>query len=205
METQEEEIIFGALNLFGKYGIRSVTMDDVAREMSISKKTIYRHFENKADLVHKCVMTVYNAIKDSLEVIHKETNNPIDELFAIDKVVREILERHNPGHRFQLKKYYPKTFKAMYDGRKALINRMIAENIENGKKSGFYRGDFNTDLITHLYCSKVETMPDEEEDLANKYNMHELMHQALIYHIRAIASSKGLEYLDEKLKTEKQP
>ena len=140
METQEQEIILRTLDLFMRYGIRSITMDDVAREMGISKKTIYRYFDNKADLVHKCVTLVHDTIKSRMEEIHRSAKNAIDELFDIDRVVREIMENHNPGVRFQLRKYYPKTHNEVFYGRKKLILKMIAENIENGKRDGLYRG-----------------------------------------------------------------
>src|SRR5690606_9286010 len=104
MSGQEQEIILGSLDLFLKYGIRSVTMDDVSSEMGISKKTVYKFFENKADLVHKCVMQVYSTIQASMEAIHSASSNAIDELFEIDKVVKGIMEMHNPGIQFQLKK-----------------------------------------------------------------------------------------------------
>ena len=204
METQEQEIILRTLDLFMRYGIRSITMDDVAREMGISKKTIYRYFDNKADLVHKCVTLVHDTIKSRMEEIHQSAKNAIDELFDIDRVVREILENHNPGVRFQLRKYYPKTYNEVFHGRKQLILKMISENIESGKQNGLYREDVVTDIVAHLYCSKVETLPDEEEQLVNKYNMKPIMRQGLVYHIRGIASPKGLEYLEQKLKSEKE-
>ncbi|MEQ9262943.1 MAG: TetR/AcrR family transcriptional regulator [Owenweeksia sp.] len=202
METQEQEIILRTLDLFMRYGIRSITMDDVAREMGISKKTIYRYFDNKADLVHKCVTLIHDTIKSRMEEIHQSAKNAIDELFEIDRVVREIMENHNPGVRFQLQKYYPKTYNEVFHGRKKLITKMITENIENGIRDGLYRKDLEPDIVTHLYCSKVETLPDEEEELITKYDMKPIMRQALLYHIRGIASDKGLKYLEQKLKSE---
>jgi AcrR family transcriptional regulator len=199
-DAQEQEMILGALNLFDKYGIRSVTMDDVAREMSVSKKTLYKYFENKADLVHKCIMTIFDQVQACMLEIHATAQNAIDELFDIDNVIRQILADHNPGLQFQLHKYYPQTAKALYDGRKRLINKMISENIDNGKKDGLFRKDFDTQIVTHLYCSKVETLPEEQEELMMKFHTKDVMLQALEYHIRGMASKKGLAYLEKKLK-----
>ncbi len=202
MENLEQEIMMGALNMFNRYGIRSVTMDDVARELSISKKTIYKYFENKADLVHKSLRTIYETLHAHLLSIHAEAENPIDELFEIDRVVCSVMESHNPGLRFQLQKYYPQTFNSLYEGRHELIHKVIAENIEKGKNEGWYREEVNTEVITFLYCSKVETMPEEEEALLSKFSMNYLTRQALEYHIRGVATEKGLTYLSEKLKTD---
>lgn len=199
-ETQEIEMVNGAMGLFDKYGIRSVTMDDVAREMSVSKKTLYKYFENKADLVHKCVMTIFDQIQSSMLEIHGTAQNAIDELFDIDKVVRQILKDHNPGLHFQLHKYYPQTAKAMYEGRVDLINNMISENIDNGKNAGLFRQEINTEIITHLYCCKMDNIADDKEDLMQKFHTKKVMRQALEYHVRGIASPKGIKYLEERLK-----
>ncbi len=199
MEKQELEIVGSAFALFNKYGIRSVTMDDVAREMGISKKTIYKHFENKADLVDKCVQSIFEVIKSHVERIHAKTKNAIDELFEIDDVVGTIMANHNPGMQFQLAKYYPETHRFINEGRQKMIRKMIAENIQNGRTQGFYRTDFESNIITYLYCNKVETLPEEDTKLLEQYDMRKMMFESLIYHIRGIATPKGIEYLENKL------
>lgn len=199
MEKQELEIIEGAFALFNKYGIRSVTMDDVAREMGISKKTIYKHFENKAELVHKCVQTIFDTISGLINRIHAETQNAIDKLFEIDNVVGTMMANHNPGLQFQLAKYYPESHKYIHKGREKMIRRMISENIENGRNQGLYRTDFEENIVTFLYCTKVDMLPEEDTDLLQSFDMRQMMHESLVYHIRGIATSKGLEYLETKL------
>lgn len=200
MEEQERDIINGALGMFNKFGLRSVTMDDVARELGISKKTIYKYFENKADLIQKAVQTVHDSIQATLMEIHGNSTNPIDELIEIDSVVCKIMKGHNPSLRYQLQKYYPKTYSYLYEGRHSLIHKMIKENIEMGQKGGWYREDASKEVISFLYCAKVDTIPDEEQEVFASFDMPFIMNQALMYHIRGIASAKGLTYLEEKLK-----
>lgn len=200
MEEQDQEIIAGALGMFQKFGLRSVTMDDVARELGISKKTIYKYFENKADLVHQCVKSILEMVMSHISEIHSQTQNPIDELFQIDDVVGAIMANHNPGMKFQLAKYYPESFRYVEDGRSKLVSKMIFENIENGQKRGYYRTDFEPEIITFLYCHKIETVPEEENRLLSKHDMRKIMQESLVYHIRGIATTKGLTYLEEKLK-----
>lgn len=197
MEKQEQDIIDGALDLFNRYGIRSVTMDDVAGELGISKKTIYKYFENKADVVHRCMLTIFNSVQDSLVQVHRETENPIDELIAISQVMIHILESNNPSLRFQLEKYYPQTFNALYQGRLSLITDVIRENIKKGKKAGYYRKDAETEIIAHLYCNKLKSLPEQE--IIKKFGVKSMMKQGMIYHIRGLSTEKGLKYLEEKL------
>ncbi len=203
MENQQREIVQGTLGMFQRYGIRSVTMDDVAGEMGVSKKTIYKFFDNKADLVHQSVISLFTCVKSRLEGVHANAVNAIDELIAIDDIVGSIMESHNPSLRYQLKKYYPQTYNQFYCGRKDMLTRMISENMELGIKDGWYREDACVEIISQLYCAKLEAMPEEEEQLFSKYPIRYLMRQSMEYHIRGIASCKGLEYLETVLEKEK--
>ncbi len=193
MEDQKKEIVETALSMYERYGIRSVTMDDVAAEMSISKKTLYKYFTNKADLVHHCGQTLFHKIHSSLMEVYKNADSAIDELFAVDEVIWRMMEKHNPGMRFQIRKYYPKTFNHLFEGRH--------QNIERGKREGCFREDADTEVISYLYCSKVESMPEEESALLTHHSMRYISRQALIYHIRGLATPQGLAKLEEKLKT----
>lgn len=202
METQEKEIIEGSLAMFNKYGIRSVTMDDVAHELGISKKTIYKFFENKADLIQKCIGRLSASVSNSFEEAMADADNAIEELFAINRIVRRILENHNPGLRFQLKKYYPEVATQLYEGRQNLLSKMIKDNIKKGQEAGLYRKDLEADIVTYLFCCKVKSMPDEEDLIAGKYSVPYVLRHSLEYHIRGMATPKGLQYLEDILSKE---
>ena len=189
-----------ALGMFNKYGIRSVTMDDVAKELGISKKTIYKYFENKADLIHKSVRTRFAEIQKSLLDIHARSANAIDELIEVDELVGKMMRNHNHSMQFQLQKYYPETFAEVFEGRHELLSSMVQENIESGKRDGLYRQEACTEVISFLYCAKMETMPEEERALFDNHSKPFVMHQALEYHIRGLATASGLEYLEQKTK-----
>lgn len=199
MEEIERDIIDGALRLFLKFGIRSVTMDDVAGELGMSKKTIYKHFKNKAELVHRGVQTVYQEMQSKLLEIHSHMENPIDELMAITALMQGLLEQHSHNLRFQLQKYYPQTFQELYEGRHELISKVMRENIERGKAHGLFREDANADVLAQLYCSKLDKLPEQNEDLMKRHGIAELMRQSMEYHVRGLATPKGIQYLEEKL------
>ena len=200
MESVEKDIMECALAMFSKYGIRSVTMDDVARELGMSKKTIYKYFENKADLVHKSIRARFEEIQKALIEIHLRTTNAIDELMEVDEVIGSVMRNQNPSLRYQLQKYYPETHREVFEGRHELFNTMVQENIESGKRDGLYRKEASTEIISFLYCAKMETMPEDELQLFENHSMPFVMHQALEYHIRGLATEKGLRYLEQKLK-----
>lgn len=201
MENQKKEILESALGMFNRYGIRSVTMDDLASEMSVSKKTIYKYFDNKADLVHHCGQLLFQRIYDSLMEVHEKSSSAIDELFEVDRVLWKMMEKHNPSMRYQIQKYYPKTFNYLFEGRQEMIRKMVSENIERGKSDGCFRKDADTGVVSYLYCAKVESMPEENTDIMDHHSLRYISRQALIYHIRGLATPQGLAKLEEKLKT----
>ncbi len=201
MENQKREITEKALELFHRYGIRSITMDDLAAALSVSKKTLYKHFENKADLVHHCGQLLYQHIQDSLMTVMENSESAIDELFEVDQVVWKMMEKHNPSMRYQIEKYYPKTFNYLFEGRAEMIRKMVAANIERGKRDGCYRLDADTGVVSHLYCSKIKSIPEGEPKISDHHSLRYISRQALIYHIRGLATPQGLAKLEEKLKT----
>ncbi len=103
----KEKIVQKATDLFLKIGFKSVTMDDIANEMAISKKTIYTHFKNKTELVQECTCNLLHTITDGIDEICSQNHNPIEELYNIKKFVLGKIEDDNSSPHFQLQKYYP--------------------------------------------------------------------------------------------------
>ena len=107
----EEKIRQHALQMFMQLGVRSVTMDDVARDMAISKKTLYQYVENKADLVEKAFTHLVDTTIPRVREIRKADGNAIDHMFMLDEFMCSMVESHNPAVKFQLHKYYPSTWR----------------------------------------------------------------------------------------------
>lgn len=199
MEKQEKEIFDGAMQMFMKYGIRSVTMDDVARELGISKKTVYKYVDNKAALVQKTVDHIFSIIHERFEKVYRMQGNAIDLLFAVDDVMCEHLEDHDPGMQFQLQKYYPEVYRAIHERKKEAVLQKMTFNIEKGKKEGLYREEVHTEIISYLYYSRMMVLENEINFPMSKFTQTDVMRELLIYHIRGIATPKGTEYLEKTL------
>ncbi len=201
MENQEKDILLKAADMFMKYGIRSVTMDDLSREMGVSKKTIYKFVENKAELVHKCIEYIHTEISALIEGVYSKPGNAIDRLIEVDNAVCNMVDDHDPGLEFQLQKYYPETMQTLDKERRKMVVEKMRANMEQGIKEGLYRDDFNVEIITQLYYSRMMLMVDEENNFPlQNFTKLEVMHNILVYHIRGIATSKGIAYLEKKLK-----
>lgn len=199
MEEQEISILRGAVHLFMRLGIRSVTMDDVSRELGISKKTLYKYVSNKAELVDKTVKFAFEDINKMIDQVRHKSNNAIDEIFDIDLAVQETVRQKHPAIEFQLAKYYPETKQWLDQRHHEAIFEQTNGNIQKGIAEGLYRTDFNVEFITQIYFGRFKGLQLDSVFAEKLCSNPEFIHQSLVYHIRGIASEKGLKYLENKL------
>lgn len=176
-------------------------MDDLARHMGISKKTLYQVVSDKAELVSKGIQNYIDQDVCALEKVHDESENAIEEMFMIAQRVSEHLKQMHPSVLYDLEKYYPKAFKIFQEYKVRDIQGCVARNIEDGIKQGLYRNNINIPIITGLYVGRMDVIFDQQLFPASKYNIKDIYFEAIRYHIRGIASEKGLEYLKNKFKT----
>lgn len=202
MEKMEKEILTRSVTLFNRYGLRPVTMDDIAKDLSISKKTLYKYFANKEELVRKGVNESFTAISSRmLALLDYKDGNAIDMLFQMDAQVCHSIEEHDPSIQFQLERYYPEVSASLEKRKREIVLRLMTENINRGKKENIYRKELNSEIVSFLYYSRARLMLQEESFFEqNKWSIPEIMREILIYHIRGIASAEGVKYLEQKLK-----
>ncbi len=197
-----EKILNTSNELFLTLGFKSVTMDDIASKMGISKKTIYTYFTTKNDLVHDCVMDTFNQISEGIDLICEIGNDPIVQLFAIKNFVLNHLKSEKSSPLFQLKKYYPAFFYELQRKQFEVMEECVHENLRKGIAINLFRKKLDVDFITRIYFSGITMIKDIELFPKGINNMKELQSDYLEYHIRAIATEKGLIILDNILKKE---
>ncbi len=202
MEKIEKEILTRSVSLFNRYGLRPVTMDDIAKDLSISKKTLYKYFANKEELVRKGVNESFASISSRmLALLDYKDGNAIDMLFQMDAQICVSIEEHDPSIQFQLERYYPEVSASLEKRKREIIFRLMTENIKRGKEEGIYREELNAEIVSFLYYSRARLMLQEESFFEqSKWSITEIMREILIYHIRGIASADGIKYLEYKLK-----
>ena len=189
--------------LFFKYGIKSVTMDDIARELGISKKTLYQFFDNKNDLLAQIMEVAEKRDIERIEYCFKHSKDAIDEILNIAKYVVEDLSKLMSSQAiiYDLKKYYREIWDNLERNMNASVYNGTKQNLERGKKEGLYRTDMDTDIIAKLYVSKMMCFIDEDMFPSKNYDKIKLFTQYLVYHIRGVATTKGLKKLEEQLDT----
>lgn len=202
MNPELENILYRIYNLYNKYGIKSVTMDDVSRELGISKKTLYEHFTDKDEMVNQVFeFERENVIKELHEIL-SQAQNAIHELFLINKYFSEKIKTYNPNADFDLKKYHFPIFEKHRAKVYEYMYSHIIGNLNRGIKEKVYRNDINKEFIAKLHISRLITMQQSEfftrEELLENATHREL----IIYHVRGIATQEGIKILEKELKNE---
>ena len=186
--------------LFFKYGIKSISMDDLARELGISKKTVYQTVKNKKDLIAQVFENHIEEEVEALEKIHEESADAIDEMIRVAEFIIPTLRKLTPTFLFDMHKYYPEVWQRMEDYNQKMVFQMIKENIERGVEEEIYRGKFHAEIIAQLYVGKTMCLIDEDTFPLQKYNKENLFKEHIEYHIRGIATKKGIRLFEKHFK-----
>jgi len=195
----KDMILKKGCDIFLKFGFKSVTMDDIANSMAISKKTIYKYFKNKEDLVDQTISHMHNDMHEAVTCICDQGFNAIEENFEIKKMFRDMLKNSDDSPMFQLQKYYPRTFNRIMKKEFSMFKDCIINNLSKGMEEGLYRQGLNIELVSKFYFSLVMSVHDANLYQYRKNTINKLEMNVLEYHTRAIATKKGLEILEEQL------
>lgn len=192
---QKQKIFCQAEELFLRYGVKSVTMDDLAAHLGVSKKTLYQHFDNKSDLVEKTLSAHLDLEKEAVIALRKGAANAIDEIFRLGQHVSAHLQTVNPSILFDLKRYYPKAWGIMEEHKNVFIYQHILNNIKRGKSENLYRQDIDPEIIARIYLNMINMIiqPDFQSDQQEVVRHYQ---EYLSYHVRGIASKEGFKVLE---------
>jgi len=192
----KEKIIKKATEMFMKLGFKSVTMDDIACEMCISKKTIYKYFHNKEVLIEEGTEIVHQNIHRIINEIVSKNFNAIEENFEIRKMFKEMFQTIDTSPVYQLKKHYPEIYSKMIANEIEECNTVFTQNIQKGIEQGLYRNDVDVPTCVKFYYTLIFSI---NENTQLERDVHELEGKALEYHTRAIATPKGIIELEKNL------
>jgi DNA-binding XRE family transcriptional regulator len=200
MNEELKNILLKVRELYMKYGIKSITMDDVARELGISKKTLYQFVTDKDDLVGKFIDNEMALRQEEICKCFGKGFNSIEELFEISIFMNKLVRDQNPATEHDLKKYYPQHFQKTIKARREGIYNYILQNLKKGIKEGLYRKDMDIEIIAKLYLSRTENNQLNELFTVEEFTSLKPFIEVLSYHIRGIATEKGILVLEKKVK-----
>ncbi len=188
-----DEIISRSEQLFLRLGIRSITMEDMSRELGISKKTLYQHFENKDALVEAVISTHVAREREIMDGICGSSADAMDEIRNIGAFITATIEDVSPSALFDLQKYYRKSWELLMNKQDTQVMGCIMKNIERGIKEGLYRSDLNPEIVAKIYSKATFMVVDEISQSASKFSRRELIWELHNYHMHAISTPKGLK------------
>jgi len=192
-----DKIILKSSELFLNLGFKSVTMDDIANEMGISKKTIYVHFKNKTKLVEAVTFYLFETISDGIDHICDASHNPIEELYDIKMFVMHHLKNEKTSPQYQLKKYYPQIFEVLREKQFEKMHESVKESLSKGIDTNVFRSNIDVDFISRMYFNGMTGIKDVSIFPTSMYNQNYLMESYLEYHLRAIVTDNGLKILNQ--------
>lgn len=201
MDLKLNAILEQSTRLFMKYGIKSLTMDDIANELKVSKKTLYLFVTDKQDLVLKTLEKYCSDDKQMVAEIQKQATNAMEESLMITKHVKTKFASIHPSIHYDLEKYYPEAWQMMNNHQLHFVFDTIKKNLEKGMEEGFYRDDLIPDVIARAFVTKVYAMTDRTDAVLQQYDFGTIYAELMRYHLRGIASEKGHKQLNNKLKS----
>ncbi len=191
MDTKKKEIIKETAKLYFKYGIRSVTMDDIAQELSMSKKTLYQYFTDKTSLVDS-VVEYFGTKTDLSHCGEGEGLNAIEKHHYMYKKISSLILNTNESFEYDMHKYYPVQFKKMIKYRRNTMFDKMKLDLKQGIDEGFFRSDINIEKVVILNMMRIESMKDNEILEKYNYKLIDVLDEFFKYHLYAIATEKGI-------------
>lgn len=205
-ETSEisERIRQKAHDLFMQFGLRSVSMDDIANNLGISKKTIYQYYADKDELVDAVINGIINNNRQCCEIDQQNAENAVHEIFLAMDFMMEIFRSMNPSLLHDLQKYHPVTFQKFSKHKNDYLYTLIKENILRGIREELYRPNIRVDVMARFRVNSVMLPFAPEFHNTVKFNLATIEEEITIHFLFGLVSMKGykltLKYLQERNK-----
>ncbi|HEU4574347.1 MAG TPA: TetR/AcrR family transcriptional regulator [Chitinophagaceae bacterium] len=196
METKER-ILEKAHELFVRYGIRSVSMDDIATQLGMSKKTLYQYFADKEELVDAVLTNVIEGNQEECRMDRQQAENSIHEIFLAFDMVRELFTEMHPSIIFDLQKYHPAVYRKLEQHKHEFMYKMIKENLESGIADGLYRSDINVDILTRFRIESMMLPFNHEVFPTNRTQLVEITREILFHFLYGLVTAKGQKLIEK--------
>ena len=181
---------------FIRLGVRSVTMDDLCRELGISKKTLYAHFEDKNALVFAVLKAHIDFMeREATVVFNQESENPMAQFIQFTECMAPQMQSMHPALLHDLQKYHQDAWKFLENHKSTFVFELIRQNLERGMKAGYYRDSINVPLVASFYTSLADELLGGKRFPNQPLTLSEIHREMIHYHLHGIASEKGFEYL----------
>ncbi len=193
-----------ATGLFKRYGLKSITMDDVAKEAGISKKTLYSFFENKNHLIGSIIHEFLNRHASEVLEIKQRASTAIEEYYLISKMVLSSFSDLPPALIYDLRKYHAEVWIQVEQFQNGAVTELMKENLRRGVAEGIYRDCINVEIIAAIYSHSVNNLLQQGMIPDKEYTFEQIFREFFIYHASGICNDHGKKFLMELFQTDKQ-
>jgi AcrR family transcriptional regulator len=197
-----DRILNAAIALFERLGIRSVSMDDISRQLGMSKKTIYQYFKDKDEIVTCFCSWQRKTHNLRLRQISENSPSALHELVAISQYMKETLRTLNPGLLHELHKYHPNGYSVFQDHKNLDVMPSVVQSIQRGITEGVYRPEINVQILARLRIEEFELAFNPNIFPPQKYSPYEVQKQLMQHFFYGLLTQEGLVKFNELMKTE---
>lgn len=194
-----DRILNTARELFFKYGLRNVTMDDISKELGMSKKTLYQAYENKKDIVQAITKKFLVNHEQQYELLIIEAKDALDEMLKLMGDLNYIFERLNPRMIFDMQRYFPEAWEIFGEHKNNFMLAKIIENLNRGMKEGLFRKDINMEIIARMRLEQIQMALDPMIFPPDKFTIKEIHQQLLLQYLHGITTLKGHKLINQYL------
>ena len=193
----EERIIQAAGDLFFRHGIKSITMDEIASHLGISKKTIYQFFNDKNAIVEGLTDLEMDNQQEEMETVRNTSVNAVDEIFKIMNCVSKTFIKINANVFYDMQKYHPSSWQRFRDFKEMKMMGFVEENLKNGIRENLYRKDINVKIMAKYRMEQVVMAFNPDIFPPDKYNIKDIQMLLLDHFVHGITTLKGHKLINK--------
>jgi len=193
----KERILQKAHEMFNRFGLRSVSMDDIAAQTGMSKKTLYQYFTDKEELVSAVFNEIMESNKRQCTLDQKRADNAVHELFLAFDMVREMFANMNPAVLHDMEKYHPKVYQTFHEFKNNFLYKMIHTNLEWGVKDELYRPEIDVDVLTRLRIGSIFLAFNPQVFPNNRTQLLHIELQLLEHFVYGLTTVKGQKLIQK--------
>ena len=196
MEVKDRILVEAGL-LFGKYGIKSMTMDALAEELGISKRTIYERFKDKDTLLKEVILYYKEQTKKQANELIDQSDNAIEAIFRIIRMTIDQMTRMSPAFLHDIKKYHPRVFMELAEPGEFRDLSVTRRLLETGMEQGVFRNDFNIEIVNRTLHVLFDLFGHDSLMVEAGFDRRDMLENVLVPYFRGISTEKGQKLLIE--------
>jgi TetR/AcrR family transcriptional regulator, cholesterol catabolism regulator len=178
-----------------QYGVRSITMDEIALQMGVSKKTIYQYYADKDELVDAVMVDEINFNQDCCLKDRERAKDAIHEVFLAIQMMQEMFQNMNPSILFELEKYYPRSFEKFLHHKYSFLHKVLKENIERGIKEELYRNEVDIEILVKARLESMMLPFNQQVFPKNKFSLIKVETELTTHFLYGLATLKGYKLI----------